>query len=162
MPKAFVYGAQMIHPASVGVAWPARVDDHAVEFVARGVPVFEPCFAALVATPGAIAHGVIVDFDDHAWAELVRFERGYAVVEVDAELIDPTDVDELGVERLTCLAFRIDARARLASPGRPSARYARKLAAGARAHGLPPEVVTRSSRSRTSTISGSWWSTTTR
>ena len=146
MPKAFVYGAQMIHPESVGAAWPARVQDHAVEFVARGVPVFEPCFAALVAAPGATAHGAIVDFDDASWATLVELERSYVVVEIEAELLEPADADELGAARLSCLAFRIQPWARLREPRRPSARYARKLAAGARAHGLPPEVVARYER----------------
>ncbi|MFV8754452.1 hypothetical protein ACNOYE_28220 [Nannocystaceae bacterium ST9] len=146
MPKLFVYGAQMIHPESLGVtSWPARVRGHTVEFMARGIPVFEPAFAELepVADPHAAAYGVVVEFSDSAWAELVRHESGYAVVEVEAELLDPSRATELGASSLRCHAFRLLERERLATPGRPSARYARKLVAGARAHGLPPDVIAR-------------------
>lgn len=143
MPKAFVYGAQMIHPESLGAAWPARVQDHAVRFVARGVPVFEPVFAALEPAPGEVAHGVVVDFAEDTWAGLIRHERGYEPVELEVELLDPADAAELGAARLRCPAFCVRPSQRRAREARPSARYARKLAAGARAHGLPAQVVTR-------------------
>lgn len=149
MPKVFVYGAQMIHPDSLGAAWPARVHDHAVRFVARGLPLLEPVFAALEPAAGETAHGVIVDFSTQTWTELQRLERSYDVVEVDAELLDPDHALELGAERLRCPAFQIRPAARTPEEGRPSARYARKLAAGARAHGLPPEVIARYERAVT-------------
>ncbi|PRP90335.1 hypothetical protein ENSA5_65320 [Enhygromyxa salina] len=148
MPRVFVYGAQMAHPESVGAAWPARIADHAVRFVVRGVPLFEPAFAGLEPAPGETALGVIIDFSDETWAKLVRFERGYEVVELDAELLDPDHAAEIHSRgaTVTCFAFRLDPRQRTATPRRPSARYARKLAAGARAHGLPPELIARYER----------------
>lgn len=142
MPKVFVYGAQMIHPESLGAAWAGCVHDHAVRFVARGIPVFEPVFAALEPAPGEIAHGVVVDFSDESWASLVALERSYEAREVEVELLEAEDAAELGGERLRCQAF-ILVRERRPTPGRPSARYARKLAAGARAHGLPKSVIDR-------------------
>lgn len=142
MPKVFVYGAQMAHPDSVGAAWPGRVRDHAVRFVAPGLPLFEPAFAAIEAAPGALAHGVIVDFDDATWASLIALERSYEPRELEVELLTPEDAAELGASTLRCPAFFL-ARPGLSRERQPSARYARKLAAGARAHGLPPEVVTR-------------------
>lgn len=143
MPLAFVYGAQMAHPESVGAAWAARVPDHAVRFVARGAPIFEPVFAGLEPAPGELALGVVVDFSEATWASLVRFERGYELVEVEAELLHPDDIEELGTARLRCQAFRLRPSQRTAKERRPSARYARKLAAGARAHGLPRELIDR-------------------
>ncbi len=139
VPNVFVYGAQMIHPESLGAgSRPARVRGHAIHFTARGIPVFEPAFAELEPDPDptASAYGVIVEFTDQAWASLVRHESGYEVVDVEAELLDPSET-----RTLRCHAFRLHPRQRLATPGRPSARYARKLVAGARAHGLPAEVI---------------------
>lgn len=143
MPKVFVYGAQMIHPESLGAAWPAKLEDHAVRFVARGLPIFEPVFAGLEAAAGETAYGVVVEFSDATWAALVRHEVGYQIVEVEAELLEADHTRELGTATLVCFAFHLRSRQRTKSEGRPSARYARKLAAGARAHGLPREVIER-------------------
>lgn len=143
MPKAFVYGAQMAHPESLGSAWAGRVHDHAVRFTAPGLPLFEPVFAALEPSPGAIAHGVVVDFDEQTWATLLRQERSYEAREVEVELLREDDAVELGARTLRCPAFILTQQRARTQEGRPSARYARKLASGARAHGLPPEVVKR-------------------
>ncbi len=137
MPNVFVYGAQMRHPESLERGRAAVVEDHAVDFTARGVPVLEPAFADLQPAPGRRAHGVVTDFAPATWDELRAFERGYQLIEVTA-------VIAASGERVACLALT---RGALASPpARPSARYARLLVFGARRHGLPPEVIARYER----------------
>jgi len=75
----------------------------------------------------------------------VALERSYEPREVEVELLDLDDVASLGTSSVRCPAS-IVVRDRRLNPGRPSARYARKLAAGARAHGLPAPVVDRYER----------------
>ena len=85
---------------------------------------------------GGVTYGVIFEYEEDSWAELCRLEPGYRVVEVEAEPLDAGDD-----ERVECLAFDLPEVERSAKPLRPSARYARKLVAGARLHGLPSAVV---------------------
>ncbi|MCB9755268.1 MAG: gamma-glutamylcyclotransferase [Myxococcales bacterium] len=136
MPRVFFYGAQMLHPESVARGRVGVVDGYAVDFTAVGVPVFEPAFANLEAAPGQRAHGVVTELSDAAWAEVRAVERSYRVTRVRAALRTGEVVE--------CVSLTTGPRA--GRPGRPSARYARLLVEGARAHGLPPEVVARYER----------------
>lgn len=139
MPRVFVYGAQMLHAKDAELLGGACVRDHAVRFVAKGVPVFEPGFAALEPAPGEVAYGAVLEVDEATWEEMKRFEQGYRVVEVEAEFLDPA-----GAERAcVCRAFRISRALRSRRELRPSRRYARKMLEGARRAGLPTQVLGR-------------------
>ncbi len=134
MPRAFVYGALMTHPHALARGEPAWVDDHAVRFTVRGLPLLEPAFAALEPAPGARAWGVAVEWSDRQWARICRREWPYDVREVIART-------KRGAER-PCLAFFIGGAFRIRERT-PSARYARLLLDGAEHHALPAEVVQR-------------------
>jgi hypothetical protein len=134
VPLAFVYGALMSHPHVLAHGEPAWVDDHAVRFVYRGLPLIEPAFAALDPLPGARAWGVMASFGDTQWIRVRRRERGYDVREVIART-------RRGEER-PCLAFFVSPLLR-SKERTPSARYARLLLRGAEHHALPSEVITR-------------------
>ena len=145
MPAVFVYGALMDR-SDLGEGRAATVEGHAVRFVAPGVPLIEPCFAALVPAPDSVAHGVVYELDADTWQRIVSAEHGYRSVSVEA-------LTREGAVR--CQALIIPGRDATSAEGRPSARYAQRLVDGARRHGLPDEVVTayRRHRERGSTIS---------
>lgn len=134
VPRAFVYGALMTHPHALAYGEPAWVDDHAVRFVARGLPLIEPAFAALDSVAGSRAWGVSVEWTDRQWANICRREWPYDTREVLART-------KRGEER-SCLAFFIGGGFRIRERT-PSARYARLLLKGAEHHALPAEVITR-------------------
>lgn len=137
----------MIHPESKGTGRAALVRDYAVRMSSPGVPAFEPVFAGLEPVPGAIAHGVIIEFEDETWEQLVRFEKSYVLEEVRAEVLPgpKLEADAQPVVEV-CLAFCLHPQRRGRPEGRPSARYARKLVEGARTHGLPEAVIARYER----------------
>ncbi len=108
--------------------------DFEVEFVARGIRFFEPAFAALVAAPGRVAHGVLYDVTETEWARLCAREAGYFPVGVLAETNGETH---------RAIALAICDAERLPEPRRPSRRYVRILLEGAREHALPAEWIAR-------------------
>lgn len=134
MPSFFVYGALMLHPRALASGVAACVDEHAIRFVVRGLPLLEPAFAALEAEAGARAWGVIAEFSDVEWATVRRRERPYL---------------ERPVVARTLAGVQVAARALFPSrrPGRaegaPSARYADLLLRGAERFALPAEIVER-------------------
>lgn len=145
MPRTFVYGALMSHPHALSHGQPAWVDDHAVRFTARGLPLVEPVFAALEPAIGARAWGVSVEWSDAQWARICRREWPYDIREVIAKT-------RRGQEQ-PCLAFFIGDRFRVRERT-PSARYARMLLKGAEHHALPADVV---ERYRALVVQGASW-----
>lgn len=134
MPKVFVYGALMTHEVALREGRGAYVADHAVRFLTRGFPFIEPSFALLVPSPGDLAYGVIVPFDDATWRRERRAEATYATDTVTARALTGEAHEVLALVR-GVLPFERE-RA-------PSARYASLLHAGASHHGLPDEVIAR-------------------
>jgi len=134
VPRAFVYGALMAHPHVLGHGEAAWVDDHAVRFSMRGMPLFEPSFAALEPSVGARAWGALVEWSDAQWSRILLRELGYDTREVIART-------KRGRE-ISCLAFFASPRLR-AKERTPSARYARLLLQGAEHHALPGDVIDR-------------------
>ena len=134
MPTVFVYGALMRNPLVCQRGRAARVVDHAVRFVAVGVPGLEPRFAALVASPGDEAWGVVATLSDAEWRRISAHEITYDRVQVD--LVEPVD------GHASALALVL-ARCHQGCEAPPSRRYGRLLAQGARENGLPDEVVER-------------------
>lgn len=124
----------MTHPFVLSRGEPAWVEDHAVRFTARGLPLLEPAFAALEPVAGARAWGVAVDWTDADWARICRREWPYDLREVIA-------TNRRGEEH-TCVAFFIGGRFRIRERT-PSARYAKLLLNGAEHHALPSEVIMR-------------------
>jgi len=132
MPTVFVYGALMDTPRAQEHGRPAVVRDHAARFVARGIPGFEPAFLGLIEAPGDAAHGLVFEVDDAEWKRMSSHEASYERRTLDADV---------GGEVVPALALLLPPR--LVSTERaPSARYARRVARGARGH-LPPAVVDR-------------------
>lgn len=133
MPTVFVYGALMVDHFVLEHGRAAQADGFEVAFVMDGIPVVEPRFAGLIEAEGGVAHGVVCDLDDATWKRISAHEAGYRR--------DTIDVDtERGRER--ALALVATSRYRV-EVGPPSRRYARMLAKGADAHGLPAEVCDR-------------------
>jgi hypothetical protein len=124
----------MTHPHALACGVPAWVEDHAVRFTMRGLPLVEPVFAALEPVVGARAWGVAVEWSDAQWARICRREWPYEIREVVA-------CDRRGEEH-ACVAFFSGGRFRVRERT-PSARYARLLLSGAEHHALPADVVAR-------------------
>lgn len=130
----FVYGSLMTDETALKSGKAAFVRDHAVRFTHVGLPPVEPSFANIEWSPGDVAWGVIVDFDDGTWKEIQKRELSYSVIKVMAETP--------GGEACECETFTLKGILR----GRerpPSARYAKMLLDGARRHNFPQDVVER-------------------
>ncbi|MFT7518297.1 MAG: gamma-glutamylcyclotransferase (GGCT)/AIG2-like uncharacterized protein YtfP [Kiritimatiellia bacterium] len=125
----FVYGALMDGDHEGRAAF---VKDHAVRFVAPGVPILEPGFAALVAAPGQEAHGAVLTVDGPTWNKMLDIEDGYERIAVIAQ-VDGEDVP--------CQALMFPGATSSSPEFRPSARYMGRLVAGALRHGLPTDAV---------------------
>lgn len=106
---------------------PARLDDHRLAFVQRGLPLLEPAFASVLPEPGAVVHGVLHflrpedmrRLDGHesgAYDRLARRVHGRDRGAIDAQLY---------VTRRPRFGLR------------PSRRYRDLLVRGAREHELP-------------------------
>lgn len=135
MPTVFVYGALMTHPEALARGEAAFVRDHAVRFTLRGLPFFEPAFAALEPEQGARAWGVVCEWSERAWASALRRERPYVARSVTVETKRGAKLDALA---LFVARFR-----NTAGEAAPSARYAALLLRGAEHHGFPEDVVAR-------------------
>lgn len=130
--RYFAFGANMarrvlvkrrgIHPlASV----PARLDGYALQFSLRGLPLFEPAFATIVASPGESTWGVLHTLTTPDLARLDRIESAYDRVDV---LLQTPE----GPTQATAYTARRPVPEKM-----PSRRYLRLLCEGAREHGLP-------------------------
>ncbi|MBK7581761.1 MAG: gamma-glutamylcyclotransferase [Myxococcales bacterium] len=104
---------------------PARLDGFRLVFDTPGIPGLEPAFASLVEADEHV-WGVLYQLDAGALARLRSFE-GEAYSEIEVEVC-------AGDTRIAARTF-VTAGAR--RPRRPSRRYVRVIAAGARLHGLP-------------------------
>lgn len=110
---------------------PARLDGYRLVFDTPGIPWFEPAFANLARA------------DDHVWGVLyelsaahlgrLRSYEGSAYLEVGVEV-----ESREGRTRARTFVAAAPARQR-----RPSRRYLRVIAEGARAHALPDEWIAR-------------------
>lgn len=134
MPRVFVFGALMRSAPGRAGGTAARVLDHEVAFVARGIRFFEPAFAALVEQKGAVAHGVVYDVSESEWEKLRAREAGYLATKV---------VAEVNGEACEAIALRICDAERLPTARAPSRRYARILLDGALEHRLPADWIER-------------------
>ncbi len=123
----FVYGALMSGGPKMVEGQAAWVQDHAVRFVARGVPLLEPAFAALVPEQGQTAQGVLWHVDEATRAKMRAQEDGYR----EERLLVETAAGSVFAH-----AFILTQEERLQRERLPSARYLRLLADGARQFGL--------------------------
>jgi len=99
-----------------------------------GVPWIEPCFANLEPAPGEQAHGVLMEMTPEEWEALIAHEDGYVVGSFEA--------CTTGESGLACVSLTIGPKEH-GEERAPSARYACRLAEGARLHQLPSEVIHR-------------------
>jgi hypothetical protein len=134
VPTVFVYGAVMTHTHSLAHGEAAYVEDHAIRFVLSGIPILEPAFAAIEASAGERAWGVVADWPESVWAPVRRRERPY--VERPVRTITKT-----GAVRDAVALFLN--RAPGGEEGTPSARYASLLLQGAQRFEFPNDVVAR-------------------
>ncbi len=137
MPRVFVYGALMAADFDGQVGRAAALPEHAVRFVARGVPYLEPAFAALVPEPGSIAHGALFEVTEEQWASITSHEEGYQAAQVHVFLDDCDEAPE-GLQASALLLLG-DVPPELA----PSSRYAELLRRGAARCGLPTRTIER-------------------
>lgn len=132
MPYKFVYGAQMTHKWSLRHGQAALVEDHKICFNHVGFGSLEPTFANLDPAAEEKAWGVLVEFPDHLWQEILRNEPSYDEIDVDV-------ITKEG-ESFSCQALTLKPT-RKGSDKNPSARYAKLLYQGAKLHQFPNEVI---------------------
>lgn len=132
MPYKFVYGAQMTHKWSLRHGQLASVENYRIRFNHVGFGSLEPTFANLDVAQDDKAWGVLVEFPDHLWEEILHNEPSYD--EIDIEVITQ-DGESFSCQALTLKPTRIG------NDKNPSARYARLLYQGAKLHQFPNEVV---------------------
>jgi gamma-glutamylcyclotransferase (GGCT)/AIG2-like uncharacterized protein YtfP len=130
--KLFVFGALMNGGAGLSGGRHAELKDYTIRFVAPGIPLIEPSFAAIVPSAGMVAHGVLFEVDEPTLTKLSLQEDDYQLRAITVEL--------LGREE-ECCTFFIPSEKMLAKETSPSARYLRLLRRGMQMHGLPEACV---------------------
>lgn len=135
----FAYGAKMRAAAleQAGITplgrERARLRDHRIAFDLPGIPLVEPAFASFAAAPGEEVHGVLWWIASGQMRTLDRHESPrYRVVEVEIE------AERSGIVRAEAYKNETPVFGL-----RPSRRYLRLIAEGAREAELPPDYVAR-------------------
>ena len=130
----FVYGALMGKMKERHNPVAAKIEDYQITFTVKGLPNWEPSFAALVPARNKCAWGIIATLSEEEWKKYRKHEKSYK----EATL---TVVTKEGRERKCSVLARREPEKDNRLEENPSARYARTLQQAAKKYSFPEEII---------------------